>query len=302
MYTFHDRWNNISAKRSVITARKASALKSGASNSDDPKPLRIGVLSAAGIAFLGLVEPVSTHASSFVTAIASRDKSKAEDYIQQKKPFLTGECTAYGSYDELLNDSDVDAVFIPLPNGLHHRFALAALKKGKHVMIEKPIASNAQQAREIRDAAKVSGKVALEAFHWRFHPAAGYLKSLLLSGEYGNMLSIDARYAMFGGLLKREEDIRFKYDLAGGSCMDLTYVFSAITYLGVRDATDPNFEFEVLDAKFRLSPYDSLIDEQVESTILLRDPHPYGRSDNAHNSHDGTGSSAPTCPHHHSSE
>lgn len=244
------------------------------------------MLSVARIAYLGLVEPVSTHVSSVITAIASRDKSKAEDYIQRKKTFLTGKCTAYGSYDELLIDPDIDAVFIPLPNSLHHQFALAALKEGKHILIEKPITSNAQQAREIRAAAMESGKVALEAFHWRFHPAAGYLKSLLLSGEYGAMLSIDARYAMFGGMFKRSEDIRFKYELAGGSCMDLTYVFSAVAYLGVRDSQDPNFGFEVLDSKFRLSPHDSLIDEQVEATILLSDPHPYGSSNNGQ----GTGS------------
>ncbi|KEF60056.1 uncharacterized protein A1O9_04906 [Exophiala aquamarina CBS 119918] len=257
------------------------ALDSISSSSNDSEILRIGVLSVARIAYLGLVEPVSTHASSVITAIASRDQSKADEYIRRKKTYLTGKCTAYGSYDELLNNPHIDAVFIPLPNSLHHQFALAALKKGKHIMIEKPIASNAQQAREIRAAAIQSGKVALEAFHWRFHPAAGCVKSLLLSGEYGAVLSIDARYAMFGGMFNRGEDIRFKYELAGGSCMDLTYVFSAIAYLGVRDSCDPDFEFEVLDSKFRLSPYDPLVDEQVEATILLSDPHPYGCNRNS---------------------
>lgn len=287
MYSFHEWWNNISSTRSTINAEKVLALESTAHNSGVSKPLRIGVLSVARIDYLGLIEPVSTHASSFITAIASRDKSKAEEYIRQKKSFLLGKCTAYGSYDELLNDPDVDAVFIPLPNSMHHQFALAALQKGKHVLIEKPMTSNALQAKEVRAAAIKSGKVALEAFHWRFHPAAGYVKSLLLSGEYGAVLSIDARYAMFGGMFKRD-DIRFKYELAGGSCMDLTYVFSAIAYLGVRDSQDPNFEFEVLDSKFRLSPSDPLVDEQVEATILLRDPHPYGSNVG------GSGSGAPS--------
>lgn len=227
---------------------------------------------------MALIDPVSTHKSSIITAIASRNKTKAEEYIRQNKSFLPGTCTAYGSYEELFNDPNVDAVYIPVPNSMHLQLALAALQKGKHVLLEKPITSNALQAKEVRAAATKSGKVVLEAFHWRFHPAAGYVKSLLQSGEYGAVLSIDARYAIFAGMFKRSNDIRFQYELAGGSCMDLTYMFSAIAYLGVRDSQDPNFEFDVLDAKFRLNPNDPLVDEKMEATILLNDPHPYGNT------------------------
>lgn len=277
MFMFHNWWNNIASVRSAVNTEKLSALNSASEPSDNgrPKPLRIGIVSTARINYLALIEPVSTHKSSFVTAIASRTEAKAQEYIQQKKSFLTGACKAYGSYDELFDDPDVDAVYIPVPNHMHHELALAAIRKGKHVLIEKPITSNALQAKEVRDAAKESDKVTLEAFHWRFHPAAGYVKSLLLNGEYGAVLSIDARYAMFAGMFSREGDIRFKYELSGGSCMDLTYVFSAIAYFGVRDNQNPNFEFEVLESKFRVTPQDPLVDEQMEATVLLKDPHHY---------------------------
>ncbi|KAK5055932.1 hypothetical protein LTR84_012482 [Exophiala bonariae] len=276
MYIYHNWWNNISSVRSAVCAEKLSRLESATGpTGDGSKPLRIGIVSTARINYLALIEPVSTHTSSFVTAIASRTVAKAEEYIQRNKVILTGTCKAYGSYQELFDDPDVDAIYIPVPNSMHHELTLAALRKGKHVLIEKPITSNALQAKEVRAAAIESGKVALEAFHWRFHPVAGYIKSLLLSGEHGAVLSIDARYAMFAGMFTRGGDIRFRYDLAGGSCMDLTYVFSAIAYFGVRDNSDPNFEFEVLDSKFRVNPQDPLVDEQMEATILLKDPRHY---------------------------
>lgn len=184
-------------------------------------------------------------------------------------------CKAYDSYDALVAAEDIDAVYIPLPNGLHYKWALAALAKGKHVLIEKPIASNAQQTREIRDAAARAGKVALEAFHWRFHPSAHILKELLLSGEYGRVVSVHAQATIPVGIIKMD-DIRFQYELAGGCCMDLTYVFSAIAYFAPRDVTDPNLEFEVIDTKARLNFKDKLIDEAISATINIQDPHPYG--------------------------
>jgi hypothetical protein len=237
--------------------------------------LRIGVLSAAAINYTAIFDPVSTHPSTIITGLAARSKSRAEAQIAANKRFLPAECKAYGSYEALLEDANIDAVYIPLPNGLHHKWAIAALEKGKHVLIEKPIANNAAEAREIRDVAARVGKVALEAFHWRFHPAAHVLKDVIASGEYGRVLAVHTHAALPAGGVGKD-DIRFQYSLGGGCCMDLTYMFSAISCFGATDIGDPDIEFQVLDAKARLNKKDILIDEATSATLTIRDPRPLG--------------------------
>ncbi|OAP63659.1 hypothetical protein AYL99_02886 [Fonsecaea erecta] len=281
--SFHNWWNKVNAVKADILSEKVAALQSAASSSTSSSPpfLRLGVLSAAAINHTAIWDPASTHPGAVITGVAARDRARAEAQIARNRRFIPegAPCRAYGSYAALLDDApDVDAVYIPLPNGLHHEWALAALKRGKHVLIEKPLASNAQQAREIRDAATAAGKVVLEAFHWRFHPSAHVVKQLLLSGEHGRVLSVDARAVIPGGVLK-SDDIRFQYGLAGGCCMDLTYVFSAVAYFAARDVTDPNLEFEVVDAKARLNRNDKLVDEAVWATLRIKDPHPDAFSD-----------------------
>ncbi|KIW87662.1 uncharacterized protein Z519_11636 [Cladophialophora bantiana CBS 173.52] len=281
LLAFHNWWNKVNAVKKDVFSQKLTTVQSTVSSPSPPSQpplLRLGVLSAAAINNTAIWDPVATHPSTVITGLAARDKSRAEAQIASHKRFLPVECKAYGSYASLLNAEDIDAVYIPLPNGLHHKWTLAALEKGKHVLIEKPIASNAQQAREIRDAAARAGKVALEAFHWRFHPSAHVVKQLLLSGDYGRVIAVDARAVLPGGVLGKD-DIRFKYDLAGGCCMDLTYVFSAIAYFAARDVTDPNLEFEVVDAKARLNEKDKLIDEAITATLKIKDPNPYAASD-----------------------
>ncbi|KIW20122.1 hypothetical protein PV08_00697 [Exophiala spinifera] len=189
---FHD-WNNI--VNSIIrttTTKKLDALASSATSADNApfRPLRIGVLGAAEINYLSIIEPVSTHPTALITAIAARDKSRAEAQIASFKASLPGPVKAYGSYDEVLADGDIDAVYIPLPNSLHYRWAVAALEAGKHVLVEKPVTSNAREARALAAAAHRTGKVALEAFHWLFHPAAHTVKAMLTGGEYGRVVSV----------------------------------------------------------------------------------------------------------------
>ncbi|KIV84916.1 hypothetical protein PV11_00665 [Exophiala sideris] len=263
----HNWWNNVSTVRSTIQAEKLSSLQSTASTT---QPLRIGVLGAAAINLTAIFDPVSTQPSSIITGIAARDKSRAQAQIDTYKSYLPGNCKAYDSYDALLSDPDIDAVYIPLPNGLHHRWALSALEKGKHILIEKPLASSAQQARDIRDTALRAGRTALEAFHWRFHPAAHTVKSILQSGKCGAIRSVNARMVVPAGVLKKD-DIRFQYSLAGGSCMDLTYVFSAVSFFAVRDITDPNVKFTVDAATPRLNVKDKLVDEAMQATITFKE-------------------------------
>ncbi|KIW83424.1 hypothetical protein Z517_02669 [Fonsecaea pedrosoi CBS 271.37] len=290
---FHNWWNKINAVKEDILNQKLALVQSSSSSSttstdqqqhhqQNPPLLRLGILSAAAINYTAIWDPVSTHPDVVITGLAARDKARAEAQIASNKRFLPRECKAYGSYTALLDADDVDAVYIAAPNGLHHKWALEALARGKHVLVEKPIASNARQARDLRDAAAAATAryarriVLLEAFHWRFHPSVHVVKQLLLDGQYGRVLGVDARAILPGGVLGTD-DIRFQYRLGGGCCMDLTYVFSAIAYFAARDVADPNLEFEVVDANARLNRSDPLVDEAVEATIRIRDPNPYPR-------------------------
>ncbi|KAK5234637.1 hypothetical protein LTR47_004080 [Exophiala xenobiotica] len=264
---YHNWWNNTDSIRTPILTQKTANLKS---NNADFQPLRIGILGAADINFVAIIDPVSTHPTALITAIGARDKSRAQAQIDAYKSLLPGDVKAHGSYDAIVSDPDIDAVYIPLPNGLHHKWALAALRNGKHVLIEKPMASNAREAREIRDAAAAAGKVALEAFHWRFHPAAHTVKAMVLSGEYGPVRSVNAAMVLPAGILG-QDDIRFQYSLGGGSSMDLTYVYSAAAYFAVRDVASDETEFEVLDAEPRLNKTDKLVDDAMRATILFKE-------------------------------
>ena len=229
--------------------------------------LRIGVLSAAAINPVALFDPVRTHPDARMVAVAARDLKKAQE---QAKKFSIPQ--AYGSYDELLSQPDIDAVYIPLPNGLHCEWAIKAMKAGKHVLIEKPIASNADEARQILACAKETGKVALEAYHWQFHPASHVVKSLIDSGRYGHLLSTDAYMPLPQGTLDKD-DIRFTYDkLAGGASMDLAYLFSSTRYFVSGSAESGAENYDVLDAEPRLNAKDKQIDDAMRATLLFHQP------------------------------
>ena len=115
------------------------------------EPLRIGVLGAARINELAILEPARLTGARLV-AVAARDRSRAEIYAQQN-----GFDRALDSYDAVINDPQVEAIYNPLPNSLHAPWNLAALRAGKHVLSEKPFASNAAEARRVADAARGTG-------------------------------------------------------------------------------------------------------------------------------------------------
>ncbi|KAL9617085.1 MAG: hypothetical protein Q9160_008115 [Pyrenula sp. 1 TL-2023] len=247
----HNWWNGVNKVKASIT--KSS------------QPTRFGVLSAAAINPAAIFDPIATHPDAVVSAIAARDVRRAEAQIAK---YRLKNVTAYGSYDQLLADPDIDAVYIPLPNGLHYEWTIKALEAGKHVLIEKPIASNTREAAQIRDTAERTGNVALEAFHWRFHPAAHYVKELVDSGTYGALKSVAVKFHLTAGFFPKD-DIRFQYRLGGGSCMDLTYVFSASSYFS---SAGENTAVEVLRTEPRISKTDTKIDEAMKSTFTLTNP------------------------------
>jgi predicted dehydrogenase len=135
----------------------------------------------------------------------------------------------------MLADHDIDAIYNPLPNSLHAEWTIKALKAGKHVLCEKPFASNAQEAEEMARVARETGLVLSEAFAYRYHPLTARVKEILASGEIGMVQHIDAQFCF---LLPSPKNIRFNYDLAGGALMDCgCYPVSLIRYLAEAEPT-----------------------------------------------------------------
>ncbi|MGW2524936.1 Gfo/Idh/MocA family protein [Streptomyces sp. NPDC001617] len=176
------------------------------------EPLRIGVLGAARITERALVDPARTTGHRIV-AVAARDRSRAEAFAAEH-----GVERVADSYAALLADPEVEAVYNPLANGLHGPWNLAALAAGKHVLSEKPSASNAEEAAEVREAAAKSGTVFMEAFHYLFHPVTRRLHELLESGELGELQRVETLVAIQA---PADTDPRWSLPLAGGAVMDL---------------------------------------------------------------------------------
>jgi predicted dehydrogenase len=148
-----------------------------------------------------------------VAAVAARDEARAGRFAARH-----GVARVHASYGALLDDPGIDAVYIPLPNGLHCEWTLRALEAGKHVLCEKPLASNAAEALRMADAARSAGRRLVEAFHWRYHPLAGRLREIVASGELGTVRHLEAELVI---PLLLPRDIRWRLDLAGGATMDV---------------------------------------------------------------------------------
>lgn len=195
-------------------------------------PIRIGVLGAAAIVPTALTNPAHALHEVQVLAIAARDPKRA--YAFAKKHHVP---RVHQTYSALLADSDIDAIYNPLPNSLHAKWTIRALKAGKHVLCEKPFASNAQEAEEMARVARETGLVLSEAFAYRYHPLTARVKEIITSGEIGNVQHIDAQFCF---LLPSPKNIRFNYDLAGGALMDCgCYPVSLIRYLA---QAEPNID------------------------------------------------------------
>ena len=175
-------------------------------------PLRIGILGAARIAPTALIRPAAQVSGVEVQAVAARDVARARKFAAKH-----GIATVHASYDELLADPDVDAIYNPLPNGLHCEWTVRALEAGKHVLCEKPLASNAEEAERMADAAARTGRLLAEAFHWRYHPMSLRAREIVASGELGVLRHVEATLCI---PLPFPNDIRYRFDLAGGATMD----------------------------------------------------------------------------------
>ncbi len=174
--------------------------------------VRIGVLGAARIAERALVEAARAVPSVTVTAIAARDKARAEAFALQH-----GLPVAHGSYELLLADPGIDAVYVALPNSLHAPWTLRAIDAGKHVLCEKPFASNAAEASSVTAAAAASGLVVMEAMHYRYHPLVHRFAALISEGAIGTPRHIQAWTSW---PVADTGDIRYDFALGGGALMD----------------------------------------------------------------------------------
>jgi predicted dehydrogenase len=195
-----------------------------------PSSVRIGVLGAAAIVPMALTNPARAVPEAQIVAIAARDPKRAEAFA--RKHHIP---RVHRSYSDLLNDPDIDAVYNPLPNSLHAEWTIRALKAGKHVLCEKPIASNAQEAEEMAKVAREAGLVLSEAFAYRSHPLTARVKAIIANGELGKIKHIESQFCF---LLPSLNNIRFKYELAGGALMDCgCYPVSLIRFLAEREPT-----------------------------------------------------------------
>lgn len=191
--------------------------------------LRFGVIGAARIAPLALLKPAQRVPGATVAAIAARDRSRAEKFAAKH-----GIARVHASYDDVINDPDIDAIYNPLPNGLHAEWTLKAIAAGKHVLCEKPFTANAAEAEQVADAAETSDVVVMEAFHYRYHELAQRVRGLVQDGSLGEITSVRA-WLCFP--LPMFSDIRYNYALAGGASMDCCYPVHALRTFGPGEPT-----------------------------------------------------------------
>ena len=184
---------------------------------------RWGILSTANINRLVLAGAAAS-AQVDIAAVASRDLARAAACARDH-----GIPQAYGSYEELLADPSLDAIYISLPNALHVEWATRALQAGKHVLCEKPLSRHPEQVEELFDTAERSGRLCMEAFMWRHHPQTKRLAALVADGAIGELRLVRAAFSFAAS---NPANVRLRPDLDGGALMDVgCYCVSACRLL-----------------------------------------------------------------------
>jgi predicted dehydrogenase len=197
----------------------------------DTEPLRLGVLGAARISGIAIIEPAHITGARLV-AVAARDKTRAREFAEEH-----GFERVLDDYQAVIDDPEVEAVYNPLANAQHGPWNLKAIEAGKHVLSEKPFASNAEEARRVRDAAKAAGVACVEAFHYAYHPLMARMIELAGNGEIGELQYVEARMLMPP---PAAGDLRWTASLAGGGLMDVgCYAVHAIRDIGALCGGEP---------------------------------------------------------------
>jgi xylose dehydrogenase (NAD/NADP) len=188
------------------------------------EPLRLGLLSTAKITG-AILDGARVAAGADVVAVASRDRARADAFAEENDIPL-----AHGSYEDLLADDGVEAVYIPLPNSLHLPWAVRALEAGKHVLCEKPLSRRAADVEAAFDVAERVDRLLMEAFMWRYHPATELVQRLIGDGVVGRLRVVRAAFGF--NLDPAADNVRWAGELEGGALMDVgCYCVSALRLL-----------------------------------------------------------------------
>jgi len=174
--------------------------------------LRFGILGAARIAPKALVWPSAKIPEISISRVAARDPERARTFAQEH-----GIPHTSTTYQALIESDDVDVVYNPLPMSLHAEWTIAALRAGKHVLCEKPFASNAAEAAAMVATAEQENRILGEAFHYRYHPLFSRVLAEIASGRIGSLTHVDAGFRV----PIARPDLRWDYATSGGSLMDL---------------------------------------------------------------------------------
>jgi predicted dehydrogenase len=205
------------------------------------KKISWGVLGTARIAEKALIPAILNCDTAILEAVASRNIQKAARFESLFRPRKT-----YHTYDQLLTDPQIEAVYIPLPNALHKEWAVKALKAGKHVLCEKPLALEQGEAKEMYLEAAKQGKILVEAFAYLHNPLIDKIREVISEGVLGDIQYITSSFSF--DLSPRKNDIRWSRNLGGGAVYDLgCYPISLIRYL-------MRGEITLLNAKATLHP------------------------------------------------
>ena len=173
------------------------------------RPVRFGILGVGRIVQNAFAPGLAMSKRAVLHAAASRERARAE---------ALSPTVAYGSYEELLEDPDVEAVYIAVHNGLHRDLTLAALERGKHVLCEKPLGRDTGECEEMVAAAERTGLVLLEAFMYRYHPRIHKAVEWANDGAVGRVRTVEASFSF---TLRRSRDVRWNREWGGGSLLDV---------------------------------------------------------------------------------
>jgi predicted dehydrogenase len=219
------------------------------------KPLRLGVLGTSPDVPAAVVQPSRTGLARLVS-VADHDYDRAKKFAEEH-----GFENIHDTFEDILHDGDVEAIYNPLRGGLHTVWNLRALEAGKHVLSEKPSVANAHEARELFDAAKSSKTKFMDGFHYRYHPVMKRMVELVASGSLGDVFHVEAEA---GFALNNPDDPRWELSQAGGALMNAgSFALHAIRSLGESLGGDPVVE----GAEATEHPHRPGLEENLQATL-----------------------------------
>jgi predicted dehydrogenase len=203
------------------------------------EPVRWGILGCARVARRRVMPAIQEIEGAVLTAVASRELDKARQLAEMFDVPI-----AYGSYDALIDDLKVEAIYIPLPNHMHAEWSIKAMLRGKHVLCEKPLTMNAAQAREVQEVRDATGLLCLEAFAYRFNPVVAKAIEVARSGALGELRAIHSAMTFLMDPID-PANVRMKPEMGGGALYDVgCYAINASRMIAGRE---PLFAWATLD-------------------------------------------------------